>query len=111
MTITLPYSGTNFTGEVMVQRRIRGQIVQLRVTIETSMIYSATEGHQRLSSLCVKVESKRCFHNVTDMIRGTYQVPCHIELQNLLLLQEYIDFKEEHEALKQAAQRKKSKPN
>jgi hypothetical protein len=64
----------------------------------------------------VKVESKRWFHNVTDMIRGTYQVPRHIELQNPLLPQEYIDFKEEHEALKQAAlkqaaRQKKSKPN
>jgi hypothetical protein len=50
---------------------------------------------------------------ITDMIRGTYQVPPHIELQNPPLPQKYIDFKEEHEALnlKQAARRKKSKPN
>jgi hypothetical protein len=41
------------------------------------------------------------------MIRGTYQVPPHIELHNPPLPQEYIDFKEEHEALKPSAQQKK----
>jgi hypothetical protein len=59
----------------------------------------------------VKEESKRWFQNVTDMIRGTYQVPPHIELQIPPLPQEYIDFKEEHGALKPSARRKKSKPN
>ena len=59
----------------------------------------------------VKVESKRWFQNMTDKIRGTYQVPPHIELQIPPLPQEYIDYKEEHGALKPPARRKKSKPN
>ena len=39
----------------------------------------------------VKEEGKRWFQNVTNMIRGTYQVPPHIELQNPPLPKDYID--------------------